>query len=58
MIGDNRRLRETIRRQDVAIDRAIDALTRLSKTGSLAKTVREEALRALVEARNERIPGV
>lgn len=49
------RLEEIVRRQGEAIEVAIAALTRLSQRGSLRKDVREDALRRLVESRNERL---
>lgn len=44
-----------LHRKDAALDAARDALVRLSKTGSLARATREEALRLVTEARNERL---
>ena len=49
------RLIDIVRRQDEAIDIALDAFARLAKTGSLHKEVREHAAETLKLARNERM---
>lgn len=46
---------EELQRKDTALDTARNALVRLSKTGSLARDVREAAIKAVTEARNERL---
>lgn len=48
-------LEKDIERKDAAIDAALLSLTKLSKTGSLHKSVREYTIRRLLEARNERL---
>jgi hypothetical protein len=46
---------EELGRKDRALDAALDALIKLSKTGSLARDVREAAIKQATEARNERL---
>jgi len=46
---------EELRSKDAALDAASNALARLSKNGSLARDTRESAMKAVTEARNERL---
>lgn len=49
------RLVDDVHRKDAALDAAIAALDHLSKTGSLRRDTREETIKLLREARNERL---
>lgn len=46
---------EELERKDTALDTARNALVKLSKTGSLAREIRENAIERVTEARNERL---
>lgn len=48
-------LEDEVRRKDAALDASRNALAQLSKTGSLRKDIREETLKLVTEARNERL---
>lgn len=55
ILKENERLLEIVQRQDIAIDEGLAVLTRLARTGSCPKPIREAAIKRLTEARNERI---
>lgn len=48
-------LESDVQRKDDALDAALSALDKLSKTGSLRRTIREETIELLKRARNERL---
>jgi hypothetical protein len=51
-------LEETVARADRAMDVALRAFGLLAKNGNIKREVREEAVTVLMEARNEKIPGL
>jgi hypothetical protein len=55
LVAEVQRLEGNMARADGAMDVAIKALELLAAKGNIKKAIREEAIRGLVEARNERL---